>query len=213
MRSTSALRLLPLLAALGLAACRTAAPVGPAGPPAASDGDAPLLLISIDGFRSDYRSKAPTPTLDRLAAEGVRAERLVPVFPTKTFPNHYSLVTGLHPEHHGIVANTMYDPSFDAAGEDATFSLGDREAVIDAKWWGGEPIWATAERQGVRSATLFWPGSEAPIGGVRPSDWLPYDDDLAHDVRIDTVLAWIDRPAATPPGCVVAEAAAVLLIR
>ena len=177
-----------------LAGCRTATP--PLAP-TADDAYTPLVLVSLDGFRYDYRSRTATPALDRLAAEGVYAERLVPVFPTLTFPNHYSLVTGLYPEHHGIVANTIYDPVFGA-----TFSLSDREAVADARWWGGEPLWVTAERQGVRAATLFWPGSEAAIGGVRPSDWKPYDDDMPYAARVDTALAWMSRPAATRPGLV-----------
>lgn len=191
------LRLLPLLALLVLlvlSACRSTAPVGPA-----TDGAAPLILISIDGFRDDYRSRAPTPTLDRLAEGGVQAERLVPAFPSLTFPNHYTLVTGLHPEEHGIVGNSMFDVDFAAAGTDSTFSLGDAEAVTDAKWWGGEPLWVTAERQGQRAGTLFWPGSEAAIGGVRPSHWLPYDDDFPYGARVDTVLAWLDLPDERRP--------------
>ena len=142
------------------------------------------------------RADVEAPTLRRLAAEGVRAERLVPVYPTKTFPNHYSLVTGLHPEDHGIVGNTIYDPALpDSAGGAGRFALSDRAALADARWWGGEPIWVTAERQGVRAGTVFWPGSEAAIGGVRPSDWLVYDGDLGYAARVDTALAWLGRPA------------------
>ncbi|HEX8299937.1 MAG TPA: ectonucleotide pyrophosphatase/phosphodiesterase [Rubricoccaceae bacterium] len=177
-----------LLAVLVLAGCRTAAP--PATPAAEP---VPLVLVSIDGFRYDYRDRAETPALDRLAAEGVHAGRLIPVFPSLTFPNHYSLVTGLHPEHHGIVGNSMRDAVL------GSFSLGNRDAVTDARWWGGEPLWATAERQGARSATMFWPGSEAAIGGVRPSDWKIYDESVSADARVDTVLAWLTRPAATRP--------------
>ena len=167
-------------------------PHGRAAAPAAP-GPVPLVLVSIDGFRWDYRDRAATPALDRLAAEGVRAGRLVPVFPTLTFPNHYSLVTGLHPEHHGIVGNTMRDAAL------GTFSLSDRAAVTDARWWGGEPVWVTAERQGQRAATMFWPGSEAAIGGVRPSDWAVYDGDVPAAARVDTVLAWLSRPAPRRP--------------
>ena len=160
--------------------------------------DAPLVvLVSIDGFRYDYleRADVEAPTLRALAARGVRAERLVPVYPTKTFPNHYSLVTGLVPAQHGVVGNTMRDDSMAGPdGEPARFSLGDRDAVTDARWWGGEPIWATAERQGVRAGTAFWPGSEAAIGGVRPSRWLVYDGDLAYAARVDSALAWTDVP-------------------
>jgi predicted AlkP superfamily pyrophosphatase or phosphodiesterase len=131
------------------------------------------VLVSLDGFGWDFGRYAPTPHLDALAARGVRAERLIPAFPSKTFPNHYTLVTGLHPGHHGVVGNTMRDARL------GRFSLDDRRAVGDGRWWGGEPLWATLQRQGGTSAPLFWPGSEAEIGGRRPtfwrrwSEWLP----------------------------------------
>ena len=154
--------------------------------------DRALVLVSIDGFRWDYLDRnVEAPTL-RWVAEGVRAERLIPVFPSKTFPNHYSLVTGLHPEAHGIVGNTMRDPNRLVDGEPARFSLSNRDAVTDGRWWAGEPIWVTAETQGVVAAPVFWPGSEAEIGGVRPTHWLPYDGDLAYDARADQALAWLD---------------------
>ena len=122
-----------------------------------------VLLISFDGFRADYVDRPNAINLRRLAARGVRAERLIPVFPSKTFPNHYTLVTGLTPEHHGIIANVMRDPAL------GTFRTDDTLAVWEPRWWGGEPIWVTAEKQGRRTATYFWPGSEAAIGGVRPT--------------------------------------------
>ncbi len=150
------------------------------------EGRPPLLLISLDGFRWDFDQLAATPTLDRIAARGVRAERMVPVFPSKTYPTHFTLVTGLRTENHGIVANTMFDP-----GRDAWFRLADRSAVGDRSWWGGEPIWATAERQGLRAGVLFWPGSEAAIGGRRPSSWHPYDHDLSAADKIATVARWL----------------------
>lgn len=146
-----------------------------------------LILISLDGFRWDFMELAETPTLDRLAASGVRAQRLIPVFPTKTFPNHYSIATGLYPEHHGIVANNFYDPAFDASfvlAEPATHSV--------AQWWEGEPIWVTAERQGLTAATYFWPGSEEEFDGIRPTHWKPYDQNVPYEERIDQVLTWLD---------------------
>lgn len=179
---------LVLLWLAGLSGCAPAA-----RPPA----DAPrpsVLLISIDGFRADYLDRFDVPHLQELARRGVRAEALIPSFPSKTFPNHYTLVTGLYPDHHGIIANNMYDPAMDAS-----FSLSNREAVSDGRWWGGEPLWVTAERQGQRSATYFWPGSEAAIRGVRPSYWLPYDDDVPGPARVDQVLAWLDLPPAERP--------------
>lgn len=153
-----------------------------------------VILISLDGFRWDYLDKFPTPTLKKLAASGVRAKALIPAFPTKTFPNHYTIVTGLYPAHHGIVANSMFDPEFDAK-----FSLSKREAVSDGRWWEGEPLWVTAEKQNQHSGILFWPGSEAEIGGVRPTYWKVYDDNFLNSARVDTVLAWLDLPIKRRP--------------
>lgn len=162
--------------------------------PASAQLEPTVLLVSLDGFRWDYLDRYEAPTMRRLAAEGVRAERLIPSFPTKTFPNHYTLVTGLYPEHHGIIANNMYDPKFDA-----WFSLGNRDAVSDGRWWGGEPIWVTMEKQGRKTATFFWPGSEAEIMGTRPSYWLPFDGDLPAADRVEQVLDWLDLPAVERP--------------
>lgn len=154
----------------------------------------PLLLISLDGFRHDYFERAATPNLDRLIAGGLKADALVHVYPTKTFVTHYSMVTGLYAEHTGVVGNSMWDPRRRAA-----FSLRDRDAVADGFWYGGEPIWATAERQGLRAATYFWPGSEARIGGVRPTWWMPYAHDTPHRERIDQILAWLELPPGERP--------------
>jgi predicted AlkP superfamily pyrophosphatase or phosphodiesterase len=156
--------------------------------------DPTIMLISLDGFRWDYPEKADTPNLDRLARSGVRAEGLIPVFPTKTFPSHYSIVTGLYAESHGIVGNNMYD-----AGLDSKFSLSNREAVGDGRWWGGEPIWVTAAKQGKKSATLFWPGSEARIKGYRPTYWMKYDEEMPYRQRIRQVLEWLELPPEDRP--------------
>ena len=153
-----------------------------------------VLLISLDGFRWDYLEKADTPNLDRLVSTGAKARALIPAFPTKTFPNHYTIITGLYPENHGIIANTMFDPAYVD-----TFMLSKRETVSDGRWYGGEPLWVTAEKQGRISATLFWPGSEAEIGGVRPTYWYQYDHDLPHTDRINQILAWLDLPPDRRP--------------
>ncbi|HYN06491.1 MAG TPA: ectonucleotide pyrophosphatase/phosphodiesterase [Vicinamibacterales bacterium] len=151
-----------------------------------------LILISLDGWRWDYLDPAQTPHLHKLAAAGVRAEGLIPAFPSKTFPNHYTIVTGLSPEHHGIVSNTMVDRTI------GRFTMSSATAK-DARWWGGEPLWVTAIRQGRRASVLFWPGSEAPIGGVRPNDWLPYSDAFPNTERIDRMLTWLARPEGERP--------------
>lgn len=150
-------------------------------------------MVSIDGLRADYLQRGLTPNLSRLASEGVRAQWMTPSYPALTFPNHYAIVTGLRPDHHGIIHNSMSD------AELGTFKLSDRDAVGDARWWGGEPIWIGAMKSGQRAATLFWPGSEAPIGGVHPTYWKAYDETISYDARVDQVLAWLSEPAATRP--------------
>ena len=153
-----------------------------------------LLLISLDGWRWDYHTKSPVRNLRALMARGVAAERLIPSFPTKTFPNHYTLVTGLYPGHHGVVGNSMRDPR-----SGRMFTMQKREEVGDAMWWGGTPIWNTLQRTGRAAAAMFWPGSEAPIGGVRPTHWMTYDHEMPNQRRVDQVLAWLDLPAARRP--------------
>lgn len=149
----------------------------------------PLLLISFDGFRYDYLSAAHTPNFDSLAAEGVKADGLIPVFPSKTFPNHYAIATGLYPENNGLVGNTMYDPKF---GE--WYSIGDRKAVENPRWYGGEPIWNTAEKQGLTAGTLFWVGSGAKIQQMHPTYWKKFDSTMPYRARIDTVVKWLSYP-------------------
>lgn len=153
-----------------------------------------VILISIDAWRADYHTRTPLPNLERLMARGVRAEHLIPVFPTKTFPNHYTIVTGLYPGRHGIVANNILDV---ATGR--SFGLSKRQEVQDGMWWGGEPIWVTLERAGQRAAAMFWPGSEAPIQGVRPTFWMPFDATMPGSDRVARVLGWLDLPAAERP--------------
>lgn len=153
-----------------------------------------VVLISLDGVRWDYLDKYDAPNLSTLAAAGLRAERLTPVFPTKTFPNHYSTVTGLYTENHGIISNTMYDPVMDTG-----FSLSNREALTDHRWWEGEPLWVTAEKQGQVAATYFWPGSEAAIQGIRPTYWYEYDGRVRGEDRVDQVFEWLELPAEDRP--------------
>ncbi|GAA5521708.1 ectonucleotide pyrophosphatase/phosphodiesterase [Aliifodinibius salicampi] len=145
-----------------------------------------LLLISFDGFRYNYLEKVETLRFDTLVSEGVRAEGLIPVFPSKTFPNHYAIATGLYPENSGFVNNTMYDPEWEE-----WYRIRDREAVEDGKWYGGEPIWNTLEKQGIKTGTMFWIGSEADIQGMHPTHWKRYNDDMPHKARVDTVVKWL----------------------
>ncbi len=154
-----------------------------------------IILISVDGFRWDYTQKANTPNLDYLIEHGVRAESLIPCFPTKTFPNHYSIVTGLYPENHGIVANNMYDPL-----RDKYFGLSNSEAIHDPVWWGGEPVWVTAEKQNIRAASYFWPGTSTRIQGKLPSYWYEYNGSVANETRVEQLLRWLDLPGDKRPG-------------
>ncbi|MGV8932972.1 MAG: ectonucleotide pyrophosphatase/phosphodiesterase [Luteimonas sp.] len=178
--------LLALLLLLQLASCVSTPQPSTASPDT-------VVLVSIDAFRADYLDRGITPNLSRIASEGVRAAWMNPSYPSLTFPNHYSIATGLRPDHQGIVHNTMRDQVLGG------FKLSDRMAVGDSRWWGGEPIWVGAEKAGLRSATMYWPGSEAAIEGIRPSHWLPFDKDVSAARRVDQVLAWLDAPAATRP--------------
>ena len=179
---------------LALAACSAAAfPASPAF--AAAQRRAPVtILISIDGFRPDYLTRGVTPNLNALAALGASAA-MRPSFPSKTFPNHFTLVTGLRPDRHGIVDNNMEDP----AKPGVLFKISNAEATKPFWWTGAEPLWITAEKQGIRTGTVFWPGSEVPFGTARPQSWLHYDEDITGRQRVDQVVDWMRRPAATRP--------------
>lgn len=148
----------------------------------------PLILISMDGFRPDYLDRNITPNINYLARNGVRAKFLRPQFPTKTFPNHYSIVTGLFPAHHGIVANRFTDKNFNDS-----FKIGGPSSS-NPKWWGGEPLWVTAIKQGLVSACYFWVGSDVPIEGILPNKTYKYTQSIPFEARVDTVLSWLDLP-------------------
>jgi predicted AlkP superfamily pyrophosphatase or phosphodiesterase len=146
-----------------------------------------VILISLDGFRYDYLEKYHPPNLLSLARDGVQAKWMIPSFPSKTFPNHYTITTGLYPQNHGIVENNVFDKGFNA-----TFTMSNRDEVQNGRWWLGEPIWITAEKQGQKTAPYFWPGSEAEIAGARPTYWKPYDGKVPNDARVDTILSWLE---------------------
>lgn len=173
--------LLTLLAALSLLAQNAVRDLKPT-----------IILISLDGFRYDYVDKFKTPDLGRLAKTGVRAKWMIPSFPTKTFPNHFTIVTGLYPEHHGIVENNVYD-----FGE--IFKIDDRRQVQDSRWWWGEPIWATAEKQGQIAGSYFFVGSEAKVADEYPTYWRTYNGKVPPEMRVDKVLGWLDLPADKRP--------------
>lgn len=176
---------LALLVSLFPAAC---------GVPDITDLEPTVILVGLDGFRHDYAERVDTPSIDAITAGGVRAEALVPAFPSKSYPNLVSLSTGLRPVNHGIVSNGFWDPELQDR-----FSYGDPDDLSDPRWWLGEPIWATAERQGQGAAVMFWPGAQAPFEGVLPGEVIGPEHGMADDDRVDQVLAWLDRPVETRP--------------
>ena len=178
------------LLALLLAAIVPAA----AQPPAKTVGPPLLILLSIDGFRADYLDRGLTPTLALLAKTGVRALGMRPSFPTLTFPNHYTLVTGLVPDHHGIVDNDMWDR---AIGQKFTMSA---KTGGDARWWeGAKPLWVSAAEQGRITADAGWPGDTVAIFGKRPTYLDPWRNDRPAQEAVTMALHWQDLPAAYRP--------------
>jgi predicted AlkP superfamily pyrophosphatase or phosphodiesterase len=154
-----------------------------------------VILVSLDGFRFDYAKRYHADHLLALATQGASApEGMLPSYPSITFPNHYTIVTGLYPEHHGIVANTFYDPV-----RKQVYSYHDAKSVGDGTWYGGTPLWVLAEQQGMRSACFFWVGSEADVQGVRPSYYLKFDGKFPNGKRVDQVLAWLHLPPEQRP--------------
>jgi predicted AlkP superfamily pyrophosphatase or phosphodiesterase len=168
---------------------------GSGGVNAAEQLDKPyLLLVSIDGFRWDFADLQDTPAIDRIAENGLKADALQPVFPTLTFPNHFSIATGVRPASHGIVAN-------DFPNEDGSrwYRYKDRSSVQDGQWYLAEPIWVTAEKQGMVTAAYFFVGTEADVAGVRPTHWRPFDASISGEERVAQVLSWLSEPPETRP--------------
>lgn len=152
-----------------------------------------VVMLSLDGFRWDYSKLYNTPNLNRIAQEGVKAKSMIPCYPSKTFPNHYSMATGLYPDNHGIVNNSFYDPEL------GFYAINDRQSVEFPDFYFGEPIWITAEKQGVRSASFYWVGSEAQIKGMQPTYWKKYNKKVPFSYRVDTVIHWLSLPENVRP--------------
>lgn len=154
-----------------------------------------VILVSLDGFRYDYPRIYHSPNLDALGTRGASApDGMIPAYPSITFPNHYTIVTGLYPEHHGIVANSFYDPA-----RKQVYSYKDEQTVTDGTWYGGTPLWVLAEQQGMRAACFFWPGSEANIQGTLPTYYMKYDAKYPNRKRVEQVLQWLQLPAERRP--------------
>ncbi len=153
-----------------------------------------VVLISFDGFRSDYVDRYHLPNFEQFIEEGAAAEALIPSFPSKTFPNHYTLVTGLYPGHHGLIDNTFYDPA-----QKLDYGMRIREAVTNPYFYGGTPLWRLCYEQGVRSASYFWVGSELKEEGLHPDYYLDYDQSVPFNKRTAQVISWLRLPEAERP--------------
>lgn len=148
-----------------------------------------VLLVSFDGFRWDYLNRNITPTFDSIKQVGVNALSLQPSFPSKTFPNHYTIITGMYPEHHGIISNYFKNT---VTGE--IYKLSSKEAVQNAQWYDGEAFWQTAEKNKIKTASYFWPGSEVNLSYRHPSYFEEYEHERDYSQRIDGVIQWLKLP-------------------
>ena len=164
--------------------CACAAPASRTETPA-SDDRPPVVLVSIDGLRADALGRGDTPHLDRLAAGGARAQWMRPSYPVLTFPNHFTLVTGLRPDRHGVVHNSMNDAAL------GRFVVADSEAARTAGWWQAQPLWTSAEQAGIPTGVWAWPGASAPLGGVSPRHYHPFDPAVSLDARMEAVAGWL----------------------
>ncbi len=153
-----------------------------------------VILISFDGFRWDYINRNITPNLEKVKTNGVSALSLKPSFPSKTFPNHQAIITGMYPSNHGIIANTFKDKF-----NNTQYRLGDSIAVTDAKWYLGEAFWETAERQGIVTASYFWPGSELKLDYRRPTYFEKYNHALPYEDRVNGIIDWLKLPNEKRP--------------
>ena len=153
-----------------------------------------VLLISLDGYRFDYAEKYHAKNLIAFGKRGVHAKAMLPSFPTTTFPNHYTIATGLYPAHHGIVENSFWDPAMQSM-----FRFNDPKLASNPKFWGGTPLWVLAEKQGVTAAAYFWPGSDYEIAGKRPTYWFPFDGKTKKETQIAQIVDWLKLPETKRP--------------
>src|SRR5688500_9149888 len=153
-----------------------------------------VILVSFDGFRYDYVEKYDLPNFKSFIKKGSASDGMIPSFPSKTFPNHYTLVTGLYPGHHGLVDNAFYDPTLHQY-----YAIRDRAAVHNPAYYGGTPLWQLAQQQGLKTASFFWVGSEAPIQGKYPDYYFDYDESVPNKKRVDQTVAWLKLPPTERP--------------
>lgn len=153
-----------------------------------------VLLVSIDGLRADYLDRGLTPHLLHISKRGLRAEWMKPAFPTLTFPNHWALMTGLYPESHGIVGNNFYDPELEAE-----FVYTDPKRSHDGKWWGGEPMWETAAKGGLKTAVMMWPGPPRTARGTAPTYFVEFNNDVKMFEKVTQITNWLELPLDDRP--------------
>ncbi|KFF24190.1 alkaline phosphatase family protein [Chryseobacterium vrystaatense] len=153
-----------------------------------------VIMISTDGFRYDYAKKYNAENLLKLSSEGIQAEAMIPSYPSITFPNHWSLITGLYPSHHGLIDNFFYDYK-----RKETYAMSNKKNAEDGSWYGGTPLWALAEKQGMVSASLMWVGSASDAGGMRPSYYYPYHEKFKPSEKVEKVVNWLKLPVETRP--------------
>ena len=153
-----------------------------------------VILISADGFRSDYFEKYNPKNLVKYAQNGVSAKAMIPSFPSITFPNHWSLITGLYPSHHGLIDNYFYDYK-----KEKFYAMSNKENAEDGSWYGGIPLWSLVEKQGMLSASMMWVGSASDAGGMRPSYYYHYHEKFSPNEKADKVINWLKLPEANRP--------------
>ncbi|RYU95463.1 alkaline phosphatase family protein [Emticicia agri] len=153
-----------------------------------------VIMVSFDGFRHDYVQKYKPKHIKKFIKKGAAATKMLPSYPSKTFPNHYTLVTGLYPAHHGLVDNTFYD-----VNRDTFYSISQRAKVEDPYYYGGLPIWQLVQQNGMKAASYFWVGSEAPIAGSHPTYYHIYNEKIPNKKRIEAVFDWLHLPKAERP--------------
>lgn len=153
-----------------------------------------VILISADGFRYDLAMRYRAKNLLALSNSGVEATSMQPSFPSLTFPNHYSIITGMYPSHHGIVDNRFYDPK-----KDKVYAISKKTEVRDGSWYGGTPLWVLAEQQKMVSSSFYWVGSESDIKGVRPTYYFNYNEDIPIDRRLQILKEWLQLPDEKRP--------------
>lgn len=153
-----------------------------------------VIMISTDGFRYDYAEKYNAENLLRYSNQGIRAKAMIPGYPSITFPNHWTLMTGLYPSHHGLIDNFFYDYK-----RNASYAMNDRKNAEDGSWYGGMPLWGLAENQGMVSASLMWVGSASDAGGKRPTYYYPYHEKFSPSEKVDKVIDWLKLPMDQRP--------------